>query len=55
MPAMPEDTNSWVNLGLNQHPTFFGCSADARPNSTVPIIIYVSPIDDLPSPCRDRC
>lgn len=41
MPTMPESPNTYVNQGLNTRPTFFGCSADARPNSTVPLIIYV--------------
>ncbi|KAL7409350.1 lysophospholipase catalytic domain-containing protein [Mrakia frigida] len=40
MPAVPS-ANTFVNTGLNQHPVFFGCSADARPNTTAPLIIYV--------------
>lgn len=34
-------TNTFVNTGLNQHPVFFGCDANARPNATTPIVIYV--------------
>jgi hypothetical protein len=40
-PQMPANTNSWINLGLNTRPTFFGCDAQARPNTTTPIVIYV--------------
>lgn len=38
---MPANTNSWVNLGLNTHPTFFGCDTNARPNTTTPIVVYI--------------
>ncbi|CDZ98760.1 phospholipase b [Phaffia rhodozyma] len=33
--------NTFVNLGLNQHPTFFGCDANPTPNTTSPLVIYV--------------
>lgn len=40
MPAVP-GTNTFVNEGLNQHPTFFGCDGSDRANTTAPLIIYV--------------
>jgi len=38
-PAIP-DVNTMVNLGLNQHPTFFGCNA-TNTSSLSPLIVYV--------------
>lgn len=45
-PSIP-DQNTFVNLGLNTHPTFFGCnitnltSSDTDDPSIVPLIVYV--------------
>jgi lysophospholipase len=38
-PAVP-DTNTFVNLGLNTRPTFFGCNSSNTTNIT-PLIIYL--------------
>ena len=38
-PAVP-GTNSMVNLGLNTHPTFFGCNSSNTTNIT-PLIVYI--------------
>lgn len=38
-PAVP-DQNSFVNLGLNTHPTFFGCDS-SNTTSTTPLIVYL--------------
>jgi lysophospholipase len=38
-PAIP-DVNTMVNLGLNQHPTFFGCNA-ANTTTLSPLIVYI--------------
>lgn len=38
-PAIP-DTNTFVNLGLNNRPTFFGCNASNHTGPT-PIIVYL--------------
>jgi lysophospholipase len=37
-PAVP-DYNSFVNLGLNRRPTFFGC--DVNQNKPVPLVVYL--------------
>lgn len=47
--AFPEvpDTSTFVNLGMNTHPTFFGCNASAYVNAntaldkTPPVLVYV--------------
>ncbi len=40
-PAIP-DQNTIVNLGLNTHPTFFGCNASNMTNGLdVPLIVYI--------------
>lgn len=46
MPNVPTNVNSWVNLGLNQRPTFFGCDAQDVTNFNpsgipAPIIAYI--------------
>ncbi|KAK2745854.1 Lysophospholipase 1 [Myotisia sp. PD_48] len=38
-PAVP-DQNTFVNLGLNRKPTFFGCESSNTTNST-PLIVYI--------------
>lgn len=38
-PAIP-DTNTFVNLGLNSRPTFFGCDA-ANTSATTPLVVYI--------------
>lgn len=38
---MPQDPNTYVNTGLNTHPTFFGCSTDQRGNEPYPLVVYV--------------
>lgn len=38
---MPQNPNTYVNTGLNTHPTFFGCSADQRGSETYPLVVYV--------------
>ena len=38
-PAVP-DTNSFVNLGLNTHPTFFGCNS-SNTSTITPLIVYI--------------
>lgn len=38
-PAVP-DTNTFVNLGLNKHPTFFGCDS-SNTTSMTPLIVYL--------------
>jgi hypothetical protein len=38
-PAVP-DANSFVNLGLNNRPTFFGCDAENTTTPT-PLIVYI--------------
>ena len=38
-PAVP-DQNTFVNLGLNTHPTFFGCDS-SNTTSTTPLIVYL--------------
>lgn len=38
-PAVP-DQNTFINLGLNMHPTFFGCKT-ASSNSSGPLVIYL--------------
>jgi lysophospholipase len=38
-PAVP-DTNTFVNLGLNTRPTFFGCDARNQSHAT-PLIVYL--------------
>lgn len=40
-PYIP-DTNTFVNLGLNNHPTFFGCDANnLTGNGVSPLIVYI--------------
>lgn len=40
-PSIP-DQNTFVNLGLNTHPTFFGCdTANMTDGGNVPIIVYI--------------
>ncbi|KKY19500.1 putative lysophospholipase plb1 [Phaeomoniella chlamydospora] len=41
-PSIP-DVNTFVNLGLNSRPTFFGCNASntTNPSSPPPIIVYL--------------
>ncbi|KAL4758312.1 acyl transferase/acyl hydrolase/lysophospholipase [Aspergillus foveolatus] len=40
-PHIP-DQNTFVNLGLNRRPTFFGCnSANSTGNRTSPLIVYI--------------
>ncbi|WFD26106.1 lysophospholipase [Malassezia nana] len=45
-PNVP-DTNTFVNLGLNTHPTFFGCNAsdyvnaDSAIDKNPPVVVYV--------------
>jgi lysophospholipase len=45
-PHVP-DTNTFINLGLNLHPTFFGCDGSnitaGHPNATVPPLIVYMP------------
>ena len=38
-PAIP-DVNTFVNLGLNRKPTFFGCNS-ANTSSITPLIVYI--------------
>ena len=38
-PAVP-DTNTFVNLGLNTRPTFFGCNS-SNTTSPTPLIVYI--------------
>ncbi|KAL8676243.1 MAG: hypothetical protein Q9186_007229 [Xanthomendoza sp. 1 TL-2023] len=38
-PAIP-DTNTFVNLGLNTRPTFFGCNS-SNTSSMTPLIVYI--------------
>ena len=38
-PAVP-DTNSFINLGLNTHPTFFGCNS-SNTSSITPLVVYI--------------
>ena len=38
-PSIP-DQNTFVNLGLNNHPTFFGCDA-SNITGTAPLIVYI--------------
>ncbi|KAL9614257.1 MAG: hypothetical protein Q9167_001213 [Letrouitia subvulpina] len=38
-PAVP-DQNSFVNLGLNTHPTFFGCNS-SNTSSVTPLVVYI--------------
>ena len=38
-PAIP-DVNTFVNLGLNTHPTFFGCNS-SNTSTMTPLIVYV--------------
>jgi lysophospholipase len=38
-PAIP-DQNTFVNLGLNQHPTFFGCDPKNQ-TGKFPIVVYI--------------
>lgn len=38
-PSIP-DTNTFVNLGLNTRPTFFGCNS-SNTSSTSPLIVYI--------------
>ncbi|KAH8600634.1 lysophospholipase-like protein [Bisporella sp. PMI_857] len=38
-PAIP-DQNTFVNLGLNQHPTFFGCNV-SNATGDHPLIVYI--------------
>ena len=38
-PAIPDD-NTFCNLGLNAHPTFFGCNASNQTGPT-PLIVYI--------------
>lgn len=38
-PAVP-DTNTFVNLGLNTHPTFFGCNS-SNITSMTPLVVYL--------------
>lgn len=38
-PQVP-DQNTFVNLGLNRNPTFFGCDTDSR-NVSGPLIVYI--------------
>jgi len=38
-PAIP-DTDTFINLGLNAHPTFFGCNASNTTGET-PLIVYL--------------
>ena len=40
-PSIP-DTNTFINLGLNKRPTFFGCNASNITSShAVPLIVYI--------------
>lgn len=39
-PAIP-DTNTFVNLGLNTRPTFFGCNS-SNTSSPTPLIVYIA-------------
>lgn len=38
-PAIP-DQNTFVNLGLNTHPTFFGCNSSNTTGAT-PLVVYI--------------
>jgi lysophospholipase len=38
-PKVP-DQNTFINLGLNKRPTFFGCDTDSR-NSSGPLVVYL--------------
>jgi lysophospholipase len=38
-PAIP-DQNTFVNLGLNAHPTFFGCNS-SNTSSPAPLVVYL--------------
>jgi lysophospholipase len=38
-PKVP-DQNTFINLGLNNHPTFFGCDTGSH-NSSGPLIVYL--------------
>src|SRR5277367_560273 len=38
-PTIP-DQNTFVNLGLNSHPTFFGCNA-SNTTGLAPLIVYI--------------
>lgn len=38
-PAIP-DQNTFVNLGLNTRPTFFGCNS-SNTSSTTPLVVYI--------------
>ena len=38
-PVVP-DTNSFINLGLNTHPTFFGCDS-SNTSSITPLVVYI--------------
>ena len=38
-PAVP-DTNSFINLGLNTHPTFFGCNS-SNTSTITPLVVYI--------------
>ncbi|KAH9820428.1 Lysophospholipase, catalytic domain [Teratosphaeria destructans] len=39
-PSIP-DTNTFINLGLNNRPTFFGCDANNFTGSAPPLIVYL--------------
>lgn len=39
-PAVP-DVNTFVNLGLNTRPTFFGCNDSAEINAQTPLVVYI--------------
>ena len=39
-PAVP-DTNTFVNLGLNTRPTFFGCNS-SNTSSPTPLVVYIA-------------
>jgi len=39
-PAVP-DYNTFVNLGLNRRPTFFGCDANQQNGSAPPLVVYL--------------
>jgi lysophospholipase len=39
LPAIP-DQNTFISLGLNSYPTFFGCNA-SNTTSQAPLIVYI--------------
>ncbi|CAI7625994.1 unnamed protein product [Penicillium pancosmium] len=38
-PSVP-DQNTFINLGLNNHPTFFGCNS-SNVSGSVPLVVYI--------------